>query len=95
VLHVPLISYLLFNYSKRKDKSVPVAKNSYITWALNGSEWSAFTPTVFTSCLRASDTLWIGGWDQICPGHGDEDKCLYSSTSSQTPVIEIVVIIVN
>jgi hypothetical protein len=36
-----------------------VSKNSYITLALNGGEWSAFTPMVFTPGLRASDEL---GW---------------------------------
>jgi len=41
---------------------VEVQLHTFLTSALDGSEWSASHPSHFTSGVRAPSAHWMGGW---------------------------------
>jgi len=55
--------------------------HSFLTSALDGSQWSASRPGHFTPEIRASGTYWIGDW-----GEGPE-ACLDAVAERKIPIL--------
>jgi hypothetical protein len=56
---------LINQYAMRTYSGVEVELHTFLTSALDGSEWSVSCPSCFTPRIRALVTHWIGGWEGL------------------------------
>jgi hypothetical protein len=67
---------LIKHHAMKTHGEVEVLRHAFLTWALDGGEWSTSRPGRFTPTESASSTHWIGGW--VGPRAGIlPTKCTY------------------
>jgi hypothetical protein len=67
---------------------VDVQTHLFLTSALAGAEWSAFSPGRFTAGKRSFGTHWIGGWFGLRTSWRREKFLSYRDSNSDPSVVQ-------